>query len=107
MLALQAFNTDFSLMWERTEAKSFDVTTGHTQNKPSHHALNYSWGEHWHDTPTQRIEVFATVYYGCYMYIILYYMLMRLAWLHTCLPPDGKTAALCRCGLSVALELVT
>ena len=36
----------FSLMWERKAAKSFDVTAGHAQTTPSHHALNYSWGEH-------------------------------------------------------------
>ena len=39
---LQAFSTEFPLMWEaRKETKRFDVTTGH-----SHHAMHYSWGEH-------------------------------------------------------------
>ncbi len=36
----------FFLMWERKEAKCFDVTTGHTQTMHSCHALDYSWGEH-------------------------------------------------------------
>ena len=47
MSALQAFSTYSSLMWERKEAKSFDVVTGHAQTTPSRHALNYSWGELW------------------------------------------------------------
>ena len=41
MSALQAFSTDVSLMWERKEPKSLDVTTGHTQTTPSCHCLNY------------------------------------------------------------------
>ena len=35
-------------MWERKEANSFDVTTGHAQTMPSCHVLDYSWGEHLH-----------------------------------------------------------
>ena len=46
MSALQAFRTDFCLMWERKETKSIDVTTDHAQTTPSYHALNQSWGEH-------------------------------------------------------------
>ena len=43
MSALLVFSTNFSLMLEGKEAKSFDVTTGHTPTMPY---LNYSWGEH-------------------------------------------------------------
>ena len=46
MSALQAFSTDFSLMWEGKEVKRFDVTIGRAPTMPSRHALNYSWGEH-------------------------------------------------------------
>ena len=31
-------------MWKWKEDKTFDVTTGHAQNMPSQHALNFSWG---------------------------------------------------------------
>ena len=43
----------FSLMWERKEAKSFDVTTGHA---PYLYALNYSWGEHWEGLGTRLLN---------------------------------------------------
>ena len=46
MSALQALSTGFSLMWERKEVNSFDVT--HAQTMPSCHVLDYSWGEHLH-----------------------------------------------------------
>ena len=49
MSALQAFRTDFCLMWEKKETKSFDVTTGHAQTTPSYRALYHSWGEHCDD----------------------------------------------------------
>ena len=44
--AQQAFSTEFPLMLEWGESKSFDVATGSTQTMPSCHTLNFAWGEH-------------------------------------------------------------
>ena len=37
----------FLLIWEWEECNSFDVAIGSTQILPSHHALKFTWGEHW------------------------------------------------------------
>ena len=47
MSAPHAFNTDISLMWEQCESKCFDVVISPAQIMPSHHALNFTWGEQW------------------------------------------------------------
>ena len=42
----EVFSTDFSLMSEWEECNSFDVSSGSIQISPSHHALQFVWGEH-------------------------------------------------------------
>ena len=47
MSAQQAFSAvSFDIYRKEENLKSFDMTTGPALTMPSHHALNFAWGEH-------------------------------------------------------------
>ena len=55
---LQAFNTDYSLMWEWVESKGFDVATSPTQATPSHRTFNIIL----HGKKTVNVNLMNTMY---------------------------------------------
>ena len=54
---------DFSLMWEWGGCKSFDIVIGSIQIMPSHHALNFAWGEHCYHVNSKLLNKIVAKYH--------------------------------------------